>query len=251
MNTRKPATHDREIAGDYMMTERRLPAVPDAPSGLCPRHPSDPRIHLRLGVPTGSASDSVAVSPSRCANLDPCRPALRASWSAGSNFILGPLGSVLEEDIDPELKRADPLRSVTTPSSHCAHSRTSRRPICATLSTPEFTFRLRSPPDHDASNISSGERQPMKPARPFLIATQVRRGSHGLVHALGQREIGGRSTLQPPLIKRCLDEWAAAARYAKKVRLIHESQLHWLQGASHALRLRQPSSDRIRPISTV
>ena len=51
----------------------------------------------------------------------------------------------------------------------------------------------------------------MKPARPFLIATQVRRGSHGLVHALGQREIGGRSTLQPPLIKRCLDEWAAAA----------------------------------------
>ena len=36
MNTRKPATHDREIAGDYMMTERRLPAVPDAPSGFVP-----------------------------------------------------------------------------------------------------------------------------------------------------------------------------------------------------------------------
>ena len=90
----------------------------------------------------------------------------------------------------------------------------------------------------------------MKPARPFLIATQVRRGSHGLVHALGQRD---RWPQHAPAStdQRCLDEWAAAARYAKKVRLIHESQLHWLQGASHALRLRQPSSDRIRPISTV
>ena len=84
-----------------MMTERRLPAVPDAPSGLCPRHRAILE-SICVGVPTGSASDSVAVSPSRCANLDPCRPALRASWSAGSNFILGPLGSVLEEDIDPE-----------------------------------------------------------------------------------------------------------------------------------------------------